>query len=237
MALCAPPASARERSSMMPTAGRMRPPTEASMSVGEKPHLVTCSACVCVLCVSGYSTGTPCLASREHGIGPIRCASGWRRRSRPSEDSEPAAVRRSGSGPSTASLSRGCPVVRHVRSCPVDVRYVSGSVSGSMSDHVRKHVRKGVRKCPMLSDDVRPILDSTMCVTVRLCPVVSGRVRLCPIMYHGGLWGCPLVYNTTIAPSQRAALATGGASPEIDGLQLYIEERDKSLQPQKDCES
>ena len=171
MALCAPPASARERSSMMPTAGRMRPPTEASMSVGEKPHLVTCSACVCVLCVSGYSTGTPCLASREHGIGPIRCASGWRRRSRPSEDSEPAAVRRSGSGPSTASLSRGCPVVRHVRSCPVDVRYVSGSVSGSMSDHVRKHVRKGVRKCPMLSDDVRPILDSSTCVTVRLCPV------------------------------------------------------------------
>ena len=109
---------------------------------------------------------------------------------------------------SRRQLSRGCPVVRHVRSCPVDVRYVSGSVSGSMSDHVRKHVRKGVRKCPMLSDDVRPILDSSTCVTlsgrVRSCPVVSGRVRSCPIMYHGGLWGCPLVYNTTIAPSQRA---------------------------------
>ena len=39
------------------------------------------------------------------------------------------------------TLSRGCPVVRDVRSCPVmsgnmsgDVRMMSGSMSGSMSD-------------------------------------------------------------------------------------------------------
>ena len=38
---------------------------------------------------------------------------------------------------------------------------------------------------------------ASMCLD-RLCPVVSGCVRLCPIMYHGGLWGCPLVYAAII---------------------------------------
>ena len=106
----------------------------------------------------------------------------------------------------------------HVRSCPVDVRYVSGSVSGSMSDHVRKHVRKGVRKCPMLSDDVRPILDSTMCVTVRSCPVVSGRVRSCPIMSECP--GCP-PGDWGLSPQPEAGTGLGlGTQAQAGGSHL-----------------
>ena len=88
-------------------------------------------------------------------------------------------------------MSGMCPVQCPVR-CPI--------MSGSMSEKVSENVRC----CPMMSGPFWTVARASLSGCVRSCPVVSGRVRSCPIMYHGGLWGCPLVYNTTIAPSQRA---------------------------------
>ena len=77
------------------------------------------------------------------------------------------------------ALSPDCPVVRHVRWCPVAVRLVSGPLSGPLSGGVREGVRNPVRNVRSVSGDVRSILDSMMCTHVRCCPVFS------PVMYGG----------------------------------------------------
>ena len=70
---------------------------------------------------------------------------------------------------------------------------------------------KAKKKKPEVADKVEEEEEEQISTMLRCKTASSAFLDSCSAfaivtdtLHHGGLWGCPLVYSTTIAPSQRA---------------------------------